>query len=172
MQIRATNLKYYATTNMKRHHDYDDRRGRPLTGLGPESRGTRDRGNRNAGTYEYNKPHVRTLSLEEAVARHKSPPRKLPARRNFADFNDRFRDGCLRDRDGSRFTESEMASQEAIAACENYEQPMDPKTFREECRKAYLEATAQRQRNAEMSVWGRCNWATYDQFDDRVGRRR
>ncbi len=155
---------------MKRHHDYDDRRGRPLAGVVPEPRGTRDHGNRSAGVY--NKPNIRTLSLEEAVARHRSPPRKLHSRRSFADFNDRFRDGYVRDRDGPRFTEGAMASQEAMAGCENYEQPMDPKTFREECRKAYLEAAAQRQRNAEMSVWGRCNWATYDQFDDRAGRRR
>lgn len=55
---------------------------------------------------------------------------------------------------------------------EKYEQPMDPNRFREECRKTYIEASAQRQRNAEMSLWGRCDWATYDTYDARAHNRR
>lgn len=46
--------------------------------------------------------------------------------------------------------------------CEKYERPMDPKEFKEQCRKAYLQAAEERKRNAEMSVWGKCNWAIYD----------
>lgn len=46
----------------------------------------------------------------------------------------------------------------------NYEKPMDPKEFREQCRRAYVRAAEERQRNAELSVWGKCDWATYDRY--------
>ncbi len=46
----------------------------------------------------------------------------------------------------------------------NYEKPMDPKEFREQSRLAYLRAAQERRRNAELSVWGKCDWATYDKY--------
>lgn len=54
---------------------------------------------------------------------------------------------------------------------EKFEQPMDPKEFKEECRRSYLEAAAARQRNADLSVWGKCAWATYDGLDGYPRRR-
>jgi len=50
------------------------------------------------------------------------------------------------------------------SAGKNYEKPMDPKEFREQCRRAYVRAAEERQRNAELSVWGKCDWATYDRY--------
>lgn len=44
----------------------------------------------------------------------------------------------------------------------NFEKPMNPSEFREQCRKTYLQATAERRRNAEIGLWGKCEWATYD----------
>lgn len=58
--------------------------------------------------------------------------------------------------------EYDVPSEANTVCSEKFEQPMDPKEFKEQCRKSYLEAAAARQRNANMSVWGKCDWATYD----------
>ncbi|XKL66037.1 hypothetical protein PGB90_009457 [Kerria lacca] len=57
-------------------------------------------------------------------------------------------------------------SKDQVDNGKDFEKPMDPKEFREQCHKAYLRAAEERQRNAELSVWGKCNWATYDKFKD------
>lgn len=49
--------------------------------------------------------------------------------------------------------------------CEKYERPMDPKEFKEQCRRAYLQNAEDRKRNAELSVWGKCDWASYEKSD-------
>lgn len=46
----------------------------------------------------------------------------------------------------------------------DFEAPMDPREFEQQCKQAYLRAAQERQRNADMSVWGKCDWATYDRY--------
>lgn len=50
--------------------------------------------------------------------------------------------------------------------CEKYERPMDPKEFKEQCRKAYLQNAQDRKRNADLSVWGKCDWAVFEKCQD------
>lgn len=190
-------------------NDYDDRRRRPLTGLGPEyQNAVREPSD---GRFPPNRSlRMQTLSLEEAVDRHRSrspygggaaavtqqhyshergsagaPFGSSGARgagvgasmqrhhpyhhsasapappSHRSDAGPHFRP--KRRSEASDF----MVPQEMATTFEHYERPMDPRAFREECRKAYMEAAAARQRNAEMSVWGRCSWATYDKCDPR-----
>lgn len=213
-------------------NDYDDRRRRPVTGLGPEYQSAAREPS--DGRFPPSRPlRMQTLSLEEAVDRHRSrspyggafappPPQQQqhyghdrgPAGAQFgggggpgagasmprhhpyhhsmsapppqqqqqqpslppthrADTAPHFRPERHHSR-GERRSESEFVVPQDVAAAafEQYERPMDPRAFREECRKAYMEAAAARQRNAEMSVWGRCSWATYDKFDPRNRHRR
>lgn len=42
------------------------------------------------------------------------------------------------------------------------EQALSPQTFKRECQKAYKEARAQRMRNLEEGLYGKCDWATFD----------
>lgn len=42
------------------------------------------------------------------------------------------------------------------------EQILSPQTFKRECARAYNEARAQRIRNLEEGLYGKCDWATYD----------
>lgn len=39
---------------------------------------------------------------------------------------------------------------------------LSPKTFKKECQRAYKEARAQRMRNLEEGLYGKCDWATFD----------
>lgn len=39
---------------------------------------------------------------------------------------------------------------------------LSPRTFKRECTRAYNEAKAQRMRNLEEGLYGKCDWATYD----------
>lgn len=171
---------------MTNRNDYDDRRRRPPTGPGPEYQsGPGHEENRFATNRAL---RMKTLSLEEAVDRHRSRsprgaafgPGHAPQPRPHIHYPPaptaaRF-DGAPPERHYSRGERRSGADfvvpQDMAASFEEYERPMDPRAFREECRKAYMEAAAARQRNAEMSVWGRCSWATYDKFDPRNRNRR
>lgn len=42
------------------------------------------------------------------------------------------------------------------------EQPLSPRTFKRECQRAFKEARAQRMRNLEEGLYGKCDWATFD----------
>ncbi|KAK7590685.1 hypothetical protein V9T40_002298 [Parthenolecanium corni] len=42
------------------------------------------------------------------------------------------------------------------------DQPLSPRTFKRECQRAFKEARAQRMRNLEEGLYGKCDWATFD----------
>ncbi len=42
------------------------------------------------------------------------------------------------------------------------ERALSPRTFKRECQRAYKEARAQRMRNLEEGLYGKCDWATFD----------
>lgn len=52
------------------------------------------------------------------------------------------------------------------SCCDNSGYPNDrslsPRTFKKECQRAYTEAKAQRMRNLEEGLYGKCDWATFD----------
>lgn len=198
-------------SNMNRN-DYDDRRRRPLTGLGPEYQNAA-REPSSDSRFPHRSLRMNTQSLEEAVDRHRSRSpyaahyghERGPAGAPFGSggvgggggpgagtsmqrhhpyhhstsaptpTSSHHLDAATaahHSRGERRSGADLMVPQDMAASFEQYERPMDPRAFREECRKAYMEAAAARQRNAEMSVWGRCSWATYDKYDPRNRHRR
>lgn len=89
----------------------------------------------------------------EAGSNMRAPPRRyVPDSASVSARNHEF-DGCDRSWDGGG------------SWCDNSypgEQSLSPKTFKKECQRAYKEARAQRMRNLEEGLYGKCDWATFD----------